>query len=165
MEERELKIIDTTSLDSSTEDLAQRILNEDDVDKTKDMVRLFNLNQSKKNVIRVLRLNALLDRIYDQVLNRFDKRPGEFSNADLISYMQTIQTAIDKANKSLDLVQETPAIQINNNTQINVVDGAPVLDRDSRQRVLDAVNAIVNRAKSAGIDISDYTISDGDENK
>ena len=164
MEDNKL-MITTDELDSSTNDLAQRIILEEDVDKTKEMVKLFNLNQSKKNVIRVLKLTSLLDKISDQMMRRFDDRPGEFSNSDLISYMQTIQAAIDKANKTLDLVQETPAIQINNNTQINVVDGSPSLDRDSRQRVLDAVNAIVNRAKSAGIDIGDYTISDVDENK
>lgn len=155
--------IDVASLDDSTNDLAQKIIDEIDVDKTKEMVRLFNLNQCKKNVVRVLNLTRLLDRILDQVTRRFEDRPGEFSNADLISYMQTVQSAIDKANKALDLVQETPAIQINNNTQINVVDESSILDRDSRQRVLDAVNLIVSRAKSAGIDIGDYTVSDADE--
>ena len=164
MEDREIiKLIDTESLDNSTNELAQQIIEENDVDRTKEMVKLFNLNQSKKNVIRVLKLTSLLDKISDQIVKRFDDRPGEFSNADLISYMQTIQAAIDKANKTLDLVQETPAIQINNNTQVNVVEGK-VFNREERQRIIDAVNSIVERAKNAGIDVGDYTVSDSDDN-
>ena len=38
------------------------------------------------------------------MLARIDKRAGEFSNADLLNYMNTIQVAIEKASKSLDLV-------------------------------------------------------------
>ena len=165
MEDKELMqaMLDTSVLDSSTNDLAQRIIDEEDVDKTKEMVRLFNLNQSKKNVIRVLKLTSLLDKISDQMMRRFDDRPGEFSNSDLIAYMQTIQAAIEKANKTLDLVQETPAISINNNTQVNIIEGQ-TFDRESRQRITNAVSAILERAKSAGIDVSEYTSSE-EENK
>lgn len=47
------------------------------------------------------------------MIERFDKRPGEFSNSDLLSYLQVTQAAIDKATKSLNLVEETPLIQVN----------------------------------------------------
>ena len=40
-----LNLIDVANLDSSTNDLAQKILDEEDLDKTKDMVKLFNLYQ------------------------------------------------------------------------------------------------------------------------
>lgn len=157
-----LNLIDVANLDSSTNDLAQKILDEEDLDKTKDMVKLFNLNQCKKNVIRVLNLTKIYDKILDQVTRRFEDRPGEFSNADLISYMTTIQSAIDKANKSLDLVQEAPAIQIN--TQINITDTESELNRDERQRVLEAVNSLLKRAQDVGITIDDYTVSDDNQN-
>ena len=163
MEDRELlSCINAYELDSSTNELAQKIIDEEDVDKTKEMVKLFNLNQCKKNVIRVLNLTKILDKILDQVTKRFEDRPGEFSNADLISYMTTIQQAIDKANKSLDLVQEAPAIQIN--TQINIGDDSQDLNRNERQRVLDAVNSLLQRAQNAGISIEDYTVSDDSQN-
>lgn len=157
-----LNLIDVANLDSSTNDLAQKILDEEDLDKTKDMVKLFNLNQCKKNVIRVLNLTKIYDKILDQVTRRFEDRPGEFSNADLISYMTTIQSAIDKANRSLDLVQEAPAIQIN--TQININDPESELNRDERQRVLEAVNSLLKRAQDVGITIDDYTVSDDNQN-
>ena len=86
---------------------------ENDIDKVKDLTHLFNLNQAKKNVLRVLKLNSLLDKVSDQMIERFTKQPGAFSNSDLLNYMQVTQSAIDRANKALNLVDETPAIQIN----------------------------------------------------
>jgi len=161
MESRELVNINTDKIDSNTNELAAKILEEENDVETKKMIQLFNLNQSKKNVIRVLKLSRLLDSIYDQMIARVESRPGEFSNEDLMKYVNTIMTAIDKANKSLDLVQETPAISVG--TQINIVNQGEVFDRESRERILRAVESISKRAKDAGIDIDDYTVSDAEE--
>lgn len=148
-------IINTIPLDSSTSKLAQNIIDEQDIGKVKDLTHLFNLNQAKKNVLRVLKLNQLLDKVSDQMIERFDQRPGEFSNNDLLNYMQVAQSAIDRANKSLNQVDETPAIQIN---QQNIYNGEqkPLFDRESRERIADAVNAIlkkINMSKEEPVDI------------
>ncbi len=135
-------IIDVIPLDNSTNKLAQDIINEDNLDQVKNLTHLFNLNQAKKNVLRILKLNQLLDKVSDQMIERFEKRPGEFSNSDLLNYMQITQSAIDRANKSLNLVDETPAIQIN---QQNVIVEKDVLDRESRDKITDAVNAILKK--------------------
>lgn len=135
-------IINTVPLDSSTNKLAQDIINEENLDQVKNLTHLFNLNQAKKNVLRILKLNQLLDKVSDQMIERFEKRPGEFSNADLLNYMQVAQSAIDRANKSLNQVDETPAIQIN---QQNIIMDKEILGKDSRDRVTDAVNAILNK--------------------
>ena len=129
-------------LDDNTKNIAQQLIDEQDLDQVKNLTHLFNLNQAKKNVLRILKLNQLLDKVSDQMIERFEKRPGEFSNADLLNYMQVAQSAIDRANKSLNLVDETPAIQIN---QQNIIMDKEILDRDSRDRVTDAVNAILNK--------------------
>lgn len=163
MEDREIISINTEKIDNNTKDLAVKILEEESDVETKKMIQLFNLNQSKKNVIRVLKLSQLLDRIYDQMIARVENRPGEFSNDDLMKYVTTIQSAIDKANKSLDLVQETPAIQMN--TQINIMNDGEQFDRESRDRISKAVESILKRAKDTGITIDDYTVSSDDENK
>ena len=131
-------------LDDNTKNIAQQLIDEQDLDQVKNLTHLFNLNQAKKNVLRILKLNQLLDKVSDQMIERFEKRPGEFSNADLLNYMQVAQSAIDRANKSLNLVDETPAIQIN---QQNIIMDKEILDKDSRDRVTDAVNAILNKIK------------------
>ena len=156
----ELINLNTDKIDNNTNEIASRILEEENEDETKKMIKIFNLNQSKKNVVRVLKLSKLLDCIYDQMIARVESRPGEFSNEDLMKYVTTIQSAIEKANKSLDLVQEAPAIGIG--TQINIVNQGEVFDRESREKILRAVESISKRAKEAGIEIEDYTISDDD---
>lgn len=135
-------ILDLKPLDTQTQQIAQEILNEDDIDKVKDLTNLFNLNAQKRNVMRVIKMNDLLDKVTDQVITRFEKRPDNFSNDDLIKYMQVTENAIDRASKHLNLVEETPPIQLMQNNQVNInIDSG--LDRESRERVMDAVRAIL----------------------
>ena len=151
----ELKIIDTIPIDKQTEELAQKIINEQDIDKVKDLTALFNLNQNKKNVVRVMKLNSLLDTISDSIIDRFEKRPGEFSNEDLIKYMQVTENAIDRANKSLALVDETPAIKLQQNNQTNINLEFNTLDRESRERIADAVKALLNKVDYEQFDLKE----------
>lgn len=137
-------IIDTLPLDSQAQEIANDIINEQSIDRVKDLTALFNLNQRKKNVIRLMKLNGLLDTISDQMLERFEKRAGEFSNNDLLNYMNVVQNTIDRTQKSLDMINESPAIQINhNNLNISMTDG---LERDERERVASAIKAILEKA-------------------
>ena len=79
------EILDMIPLDTSTQQIADEIIKETDTKKLKDLTYLFNLNLTKKNVLRVLKLNTLLDKVSDQMLERFEKKPGEFSNITLFS--------------------------------------------------------------------------------
>ena len=138
-------IVSTQDLDLKTTQIAQEIINEDDVDIIKDLTHLFNLNQAKKNVIRVMKLNGLLDTVSDKIIERFEKYPDNFSSADLLNYLQVTQNAIEKANKNLSLVEDTPVIQVNHNNQVNVniIDS---YDRDSKERVMEAIKAILSKS-------------------
>ena len=151
---------DLTQVEQTSDTLAQDILNTDDPKKVKDLTALFNMNQSKKNVLRVLKLSELLDKISDQMLARIDKRAGEFSNADLLNYMNTIQVAIEKASKSLDLVSQSPAIQLNQQN-INIEVNDNILDRGARERITSAVQSILQKA----IDLNVISQEDIDKEK
>lgn len=141
-------IIDLIPLDKNTNNLAQEIINETDLKKVQDLTHLFNLNQAKKNVLRILKLNSLLDKVSDQMITRFEKTPDNFSNADLLNYMQVTQSAIDRANKALNLVDESPSITLN---QVNVNVGTESLDRESRAKITEAINKILQRSKELEI--------------
>lgn len=134
-------LISLLPLEQSNLTLANDIIKEQSFDKTQELIKLFNLNQAKKNALRILKLNDLLDKVQDSMIDRFEKRPGEFSNTDLINYMNTVQSAIDRANKSLTLIDEGPAITLN---QVNVnVNEDPVLNRESREKITNAINALM----------------------
>lgn len=138
--DKELSVV---NVNSNIEKTAQSILDENDLDKVKDLTHLFNLNQAKKNVVRIMKLNGLMDTVADKIIERFEKYPDNFSNAELLSYLQVTQNTIEKASKSLELIDETPTIQFNTNTQVNVsiIDS---LDRESKARVADVIRSILN---------------------
>lgn len=139
--------LNTEPLDSRTQKIAQEILDTEDIDKVKDLTNLFNLNTKKRNVMRVLKMTQLLDNVTDKVIERFEKTPDNFSNEDLLKYMQVTENAIDKANKNLDMVEETPAIQFQQNNQVNInIDRG--LNRDSRAKVTEAVEAILKKLQN-----------------
>lgn len=149
------------SLDKSSEDLIKNIVLEQDPDRLKDLVSLFNTVQSKKNIVRVDAFSKLLDKISDQMIERFEKKPGEFSNKDLLDYLNAVRSAMDKS----DIVPENinmPVIQ--NNTQVNLnIDTG--LSKESKERVADAVNSILAKLKNNNsvIDITEE-VEEIDEN-
>ena len=141
-------------LDNNTQQIAEQILSEQDIDRVKDLTNLFNLNSQKRNVMRVIKMNNLLDTVTDQIIERFEKTPHNFSNDDLIKYMQVTENAIDKANKNLNLVDQTPPIQLLQNNQVNINIGSG-LNRESRENVLNAVRAILSGAQNSEEDLVD----------
>lgn len=143
MEEKRLSI-DTTNIDSKNKNIAQKILDAEDLDELKDLTALFNINNQKRNALRILKMNNLLDDVTDNIIQRFEKNPHNFSNDDLLKYLQVTENAIDRATKNLNMVEETPAIQMmqNNQVNININDG---LDRESRLRVTDTVKQILDK--------------------
>lgn len=143
IDEKELINLVPAKLTEKTNEIAQQILEEDDINKVKDLTHLFNLQINKKNVIRILKLNHLIDNIEEQMLERFDKRPDEFSDQDLLSYLNVVQNALDKANKNLNLVDTTPAIQLNQINVLNVEE--PKLSRESEKKVMEKVDILLKK--------------------
>ena len=72
---------------------------------------------------------------------RVTKRADQFSHKDLLDYMNTITAAAEKASKQINTVDTTPIIQMN--TQHNTVIVGESMDRESRQRVMDTVSALL----------------------
>ena len=143
MNQNDLQIT-TNSLDEKNKKLAQKILNANTLDETKDLTALFNLNIQKRNVLRVLKMNNLLDKVTEQIIERFEKAPNNFTNEDLLKYMQITENAIDRANKNLNQIEETPAIQLMQNNQVNINIDNSGINRESRIRITETVQKILN---------------------
>lgn len=154
------EIINLIPLDKETQELTQKIVDEKDLETLKDLTHLFNLSQAKRNVLRVVKLNSLLDKVSDQMIERFEKYPDNFSSSDLLNYLQVTQNAIDRANKSLNLIDETPVIQLN---QVNINVTEEPLDRESRSRIADAVQAILRKSKELEIEPEIIDVNNTDE--
>ena len=142
------EVLDLTTIDNKSKEVARKILEEDDIDKVKDLTALFNLNAQKRNVMRVIKMNDLLDKVTNQISDRFEKYPDNFTNDELLKYMQVTEAAIDRANKNLNLIEETPqiAMQQNNQVNINMTYG---IDEEGRGKVLDIINSVLKVTRTS----------------
>lgn len=124
---------------NNDESLEVQLMKAEDQREINNIVQLFNANMQKKNIIRSNKMSDLQDKIIDQVQQRIDKHAGEFSNKDLLDYMNSIQSMISK--QGLDQTVEAPTIQLK---QVNVNIGEQ-LDQQSRDRIKDAIAAILKQ--------------------
>jgi anti-sigma28 factor (negative regulator of flagellin synthesis) len=151
--------LNPSALDTQATDIAQQILDESDVDKVKELTALFNLHAKKRNVVRILKLNHLMDNVTDKMIERFEKTPDNFSNEDLLKFLQVTENSIDKASKSLELVDQVPAIQLQQNNQVNINVG-PTFDRQSRQKITDKVAELLQKIASGEYEVPAEDIED-----
>ena len=130
------------SLSTPQSTLEEKLLTETDIDELQGIINIFNLNMQKKNILRSSKLSDLQDKVYMQMAERLDNQADQFSNQDLLSYFKTIQDTISKNDNTLDKIN-IPAIQIQQN-QLNLNVSSDELNRESRARVLDAIQSILN---------------------
>ena len=135
----------TDKLSENSTTLVNQILPETDLDKTKSIINLFNLNETKKNMIRVNKLNEVQDCIVNQMLARLTTQPNNFSTDDLVKMMKTVQDALEKSNNQINSVDTIPAIQITQNT-LNVTNDT--MSKESRDKVMNAVKLILSKMNS-----------------
>jgi hypothetical protein len=153
---QELTVIQKTTLDQESIELLNQIIAETDVTKAKDLTHLFNLNQNKKTMIRINKLNELLDVIAGQTMVRFASRPDEISNQELLQGLKVVQDIIERGQKQIVGNGETPLIQINQqNNEVNLGGAEGTLSKESRDKVKNAVMAIL-----AGINTSPAPTTD-----
>lgn len=159
MEDKSILKLDSMSiLDKKSDEIVTDIINEQDSDKLKTLITLFNSNQSKKDIVRNNVFSVLLDKITSQMLERFEKNPNTFSNKDLLDYLNAIKSV---RNNKIDADSiDVPIIQ--NNTQINVK--VSTLSRESKERVIDSVNAILNRLKLDNIEEMQESVNSEESN-
>lgn len=149
-------------LETSSEEVVSQLINSQDSDEIQRLTQLFNVNQMKKDALRVLKLNEILDRLDDQVAERVENHPDQFSNADLLNYVNAIQQNISKSAQNVGTLNQTPLIQFNQQNNINV-DGE-VLNRESREKIVDIVRQFLNSDKSIEIEPENVIYyNEGDE--
>lgn len=115
-------------------------------------LELFNLNQTKKNVLRLARLNGLLDQADEQLLHRLEKRPDQLTTKDILDIMNTVSAQVDRINDFNDRFAEdtksTIKIAQHNTMEVNI-DMTPDLTRDEKSDVMDAVASLLKQLKQA----------------
>lgn len=142
---------DNIKLTTESKDIEEYILTEENMDDLNDIVNLFNLSLKKRNLIRSSKLSEVQDKVVEQIATRVSESPNEFSNEDLLKYYKTIQDTLSRTDTHFEDLK-VPTIQLNQ--QINITKNEE-FDRDSRKKIVDTVNQILNLAKETSQNIED----------
>ena len=141
-------------------ELLNKISTEIDVEKTKDLTYLFNLNHNKKAMLRQNKLDDLMDNLVDNAADRWKNHPDEMDNDTMIKAMTTVQTIMEK-NAAMAASNPEPKqlIQVQHNeVNINTEPTKPELTREQRKNVDSVVSKILQKALGrTGIDVDTET--------
>ena len=168
----ELVAVDTSDLNAESLNILNQIIAAEDIDKTKDLTYLFNVNQNKKTMVRIDSLSNLQDKLVGLLSNRVTERPDEMSNQEVMQALKVVQDIIERGTKQITGQNEQPLIQINQQTNsVNVGDEAAGLNRDSRDKVKRAIMSILDNVKDATdtnaeiIEADATVVNGGEENE
>ena len=144
----ELVAVDISDLNAESLNILNQIIAAEDIDKTKDLTYLFNVNQNKKTMVRIDSLSNLQDKLVGLLSSRVTERPDEMSNQEVMQALKVVQDIIERGTKQITGQNEQPLIQINQQTNsVNVGDEAAGLNRDSRDTVRRAIMSILDNVK------------------
>ena len=146
------------SLVSSPKDIEKYIMEEEDSETLAEIIKLFNLSLKKRDLIRSSKLSEIQDKVVEQIATRVEERPDNFSNEDLLKYYKTIQSSlVDTSTSSKEI--SVPSIQLNQQINVNTEE----FDRDSRRRIINTVNQILDLVKDTSVTVEDaVALSDED---
>ena len=139
--------LEALPLEATEQRLMKKIIEAPTRDDLQTQFDLFNINQSKKSALRIVKLNNLLDKVEDQAIERFERRPDQVSNKELLEYMNVVSNQIERAQKSVNALKDTQAIQITNQRNELNINVGPKLDRDSKERVLGVISALLKQVQ------------------
>ena len=143
-------------VDSTAAELSKQIAKAESKNELDSLYDVFKINDAKKNVFRINKLNNLLDKVTDEAIARFENRPGEMSNKEVIDYMNAVQNQIDKSKSIVDETKNINLTQVNNTVNVNINNEQPTLTRESRERIVDFIKEILDNNKE-NTDIIDMT--------
>lgn len=152
-------------LNEKSKELLAQIIQSTDEQQTKDLTYLFNLNQNKKTMARLDKLSGLQDGLVDQFVKRIQQRPDEISNKELMDGLRIVQDIIERGQRQVsDTEPDQPMIQINQqNNSINLGDSETSLNRESRERVKNAVLGLLSSLNQQTPIPTTFTETDSEE--
>lgn len=134
------------TLSEESQRLVGELTFERDRQKMQAIEQQFNDIQRKKQLARVSKLSDVQDMLTDQFFQRISQRPDEISNKEMLDGMKVVQDLMEKNLKQTETIEEIPQLIQINQTEVNVGNN---LNRDSRERVKNAVIDILNNINKA----------------
>ena len=163
------ELMTSNKVDELMEKVANGDINEDvsrslvDKNITLNQVKVFQLAQAKKELQRVIKLTRMLEKVENAYGDKLDEvlESGHLGLADYGNIIGSINGMLSRSDKiissvlkddslsNLVLIDNSTNIQNNTNGVMNANLGKGLTDPDSRDRVMKAVNNIVNVINTA----------------
>lgn len=160
---QEEKILEN-QVDDKAKEISKEIAKAENKNELDSLYDMFKINDTKKNIFRINKLNHLLDKVTDEAMTRFENRPGEMSNKEVIDYMNVIQNQIERSKNTVDSIKEINAVQVNNTVNVNINNEVSTLSRESREKIIDAIkNILTSTSNNNIIDIKSDDIQEEDK--
>ena len=157
-------------VDAESERLLSLVNSSTSSQELQDLTNLFNISQKKKEMLRIKKLDGLMDAIIDNIDNRLSNYEY-MEDKDLIGYMKVVQNSIDKSSSKVNEVSETPSIQFNQqNINVKVGDGIDLntVSRESREKVVDFINNFLKAQQqtpaNVGVEFSNIFEDENEDN-
>lgn len=151
-EEQKEKIKQALKVES--EELLVELSKTQDPQKNKDLTYLFQLNNSKKAMLRQNKINELMDNTVDKLTDRVENHSDEIPTDTLIKIATTAQGILDRNTLIATPNQEQNLIQINKHeTTINVNQESPEdkkLTSQQRKNIDSVVSKILGNVLKSG---------------
>lgn len=128
------------SVSTELSSLSKEIIESNDADTIRKAAKLFQVATAKKELLRILKLSDINDKVEDIISERIEKTNYTLHMSDLIDLSKALQMSIDRSNKMIGLV--STASEETAQTVINVTMGDK-LDMKSRERIKDTVLEII----------------------
>lgn len=128
----------------TNDELVNQLMVTNDSSDIENIINLFNFNMKKKNILRVNSYNNLLDKIIEEMSERIEKCSGEFSNKELLEYLNSIQSLAYNKQDLNDV--SIPSITLNTINMTNNINNLESIDIDSRKRIQDAIQNIIRNS-------------------
>lgn len=141
--------------------LADNIMSTDSI---QEYLPLFNASIAKKQALRVLKREEIIDKVTERIGERLDKRPDEITMTELNAIDKTMS---EQKQKELALLNSNATdasvgITLNqNNVNVTINNAEP--PRESRERVLSAVRELLKMANTNVNNQDDNADADADQ--
>lgn len=139
-----------------TDENKLKLINANSKKELEDIVAVFNLDIAKKNLLRSAVYSDIVDKVIEEMSKRVEKTPGQFSNKELLDYMSALQAQLSK--NTLEN-KELPNIAIQQNI-VNVNSPLSDFDRESKDRMREALKSILMSTKQGDIINNEFTQDD-----
>ena len=137
--------------------VVKQINEEGDIEKIKDLTKLFNVAMMKKEINRAERQSDILDYALEVINEKL--LSGEVSDKALGTYVKVLQDNINNVRK---MTTEEPITPITYNHQEITINNGDALTKEERDNVIDFIQKVLTQSKSE--DIIDIESSNEKEN-